>query len=145
MTERVVRPRYDDVDVGTRLPVLTHSVGRFDLVRYAGASGDFNVIHWNDRVATAAGLPSVIAHGMLTLGVAVRLVCDWCGDPAAVVECEGRFAKPVVVPDGDTGVELVVEGVVARKLARPQVRVDLSVRCGGEKVLSRSRAVVVLG
>jgi acyl dehydratase len=144
LPEPAARPRYDDVEVGTRLPTLVHTIHRGDLVRYAGASGDFNVIHWSDRVASAAGLPGVIAHGMLTLGVAVRLVTDWSGDPAAVVHCGGRFAKLVPVPDDDRGVDLVVDGVVAAKLDRPRVRVDLTVRCAGEKVLTRSRAVVTL-
>jgi acyl dehydratase len=139
------RPRYDEVEPGTRLPALTHPVRRDDLVRYAGASGDFNVIHWNDRIAAAAGLPGVIAHGMLTLGIAVRAVTEWSGDPAAVVHCGGRFTRVVPVPDDERGVDLVVEGVVAEKLERPRVRVELTVRCGGEKVLSRSRAVVALG
>jgi acyl dehydratase len=138
------RPRYDDVDKGTRLPALVHRIRRVDLVRYAGASGDFNVIHWSDRVASAAGLPGVIAHGMLTLGVAVRLASEWSGDPAAVVRCGGRFAKVVPVPDDMRGVDLVVEGVVAQKLDRPRVKVELTVRCAGVKVLTRCFAVVAL-
>jgi acyl dehydratase len=138
------RPRYDDVNKGTRLPALVHSIRRVDLVRYAGASGDFNVIHWSDRVASAAGLPGVIAHGMLTLGVAVRLASEWSGDPAAVVRCGGRFAKVVPVPDDMRGVDLVVEGVVAEKLDRPRVKVELTVRCAGVKVLTRCFAVVAL-
>jgi acyl dehydratase len=142
--ELAARPRYDEVAKGTGLPAMVHTIRRVDLVRYAAASGDFNVIHWSDRVASAAGLPGVIAHGMLTLGVAVRLVTDWSGDPAAVVQCGGRFAKLVPVPDDDRGVDLVVEGVVAEKLERSRVRVDLTVRCGGEKVLTKARVVAAL-
>jgi acyl dehydratase len=138
------RPRYEEVAAGTQLPTLVHTIRRDDLVRYAGASGDFNIIHWSDRVASAAGLPGVIAHGMLTLGVAVRLVTDWSGDCAAVVHCGGRFAKLVPVPDDHRGVDLIVDGVVAEKLDRSRVRVDLTVRCAGEKVLTRCRAVVAL-
>ena len=78
-------PAYDDVEVGSTLPALTVPLRRVDLVRYCGASGDFNVIHWNQRVATSVGLPDVIAHGMLTMAVAGRLVTDWTGDPGAVV------------------------------------------------------------
>ncbi|MER7207415.1 MaoC/PaaZ C-terminal domain-containing protein [Streptosporangium sp. NPDC000239] len=141
MTEPL--PRYDDVTPGTALPRLTHVIRRGDLVRYAGASGDLNPIHWSERAATEAGLPTIIAHGMLTMGVAMRLVSDWAGRQA-VLECGGRFARPVVVPDDEAGVELVVDGVVAEKLDGSRVRVDLTVRCGGEKVLARPRAVVAL-
>ena len=137
--------KYDEVEVGTELPSQSVELPRLRLVMYAGASGDFNVIHWNERIAKSVGLPDVIAHGMLTLAVALRAVTDWSGDASAVVDCGGRFAKPVVVPDDDKGVELVVEGVVAELLADRRVRVELTVRCGGEKVLTRTRAVVALG
>ncbi len=73
-----------DVAVGTELPERVFRVTRADLVRYAGASGDFNPIHWNDEVAKAVGLPGVIAHGMYSMGVAARMVSGWAGDPAAV-------------------------------------------------------------
>ena len=91
----------DDVVVGTELPAQSFVLLRVDLVRYAGASGDFNVIHWNERVATDVGLPNVIAHGMLTMAEAIRVVTDWCGDPGAVVEYGTRFTKPVPIPDDD--------------------------------------------
>ena len=141
MTARV---RAADVEVGLQLPVQTSRVTRADLVRYAGASGDFNVIHWNERVATEVGLPGVIAHGMLTAGLAARAVTDWAGDPGAVVEYSVRFSRPVVVPDDDRGAEVVVAGRVAAILDDDRVRVDLTVTCGGEKVLSLARAVVQL-
>jgi acyl dehydratase len=136
--------RLADVEVGTELPVQTSRVTRADLVRYAGASGDFNVIHWNERVARAVGLPDVIAHGMLTAGIAARAVTSWAGDPGAVVDYHVRFSRPVVVPDDDVGAELTVRGRVAAVAEGGRVRVDLTVTSGGEKVLSLARAVVSL-
>ncbi len=138
------RLRAADVAVGTELPEQTHRVTRADLVRYAGASGDRNPIHWSDRVATGVGLPGVIAHGMLTMGLAARAVTDWAGDPAAVVEYQVRFGRPVVVPDDDTGAEVTVRGKVGAVLDGGRVRVDLTVTSGGEKVLSLARATVAL-
>ena len=76
-------------------------VTRADLVRYAGASGDFNPIHWSERFAVGVGLPNVIAHGMLTMALAGRLVTAWIGYRAAVLGFEARFTRPVVVPDDD--------------------------------------------
>ena len=134
-----------DVEVGTELPEQTSRVTRADLVRYAGASGDLNVIHWNERVAREVGLPGVIAHGMLTAGLAARAVTSWAGDPGAVVDYHVRFSRPVVVPDDDLGAELTVRGRVAALLDDGRVRVDLTVTSGGEKVLSLARAVVALG
>ena len=93
-------------DVGFELPAITVRVTRADLVRYAGASGDFNIIHWNERTALAVGLPGVIAHGMLTMGHAIRVVTEWTGDPTRVVDYQVRFTRPVVVPDDDEGVEV---------------------------------------
>jgi acyl dehydratase len=140
-----VSPRPVDVAVGTELPEQVSRVTRADLVRYAGASGDLNVIHWNERVAREVGLPGVIAHGMLTAGIAARAVTAWAGDPGAVVEYSVRFSRPVVVPDDDEGAELTVRGRVAALLEDGRVRVDLTVTSGGEKVLSLARAVVALG
>jgi acyl dehydratase len=138
------RVRAADVAVGTELPEQTHRVTRADLVRYAGASGDRNPIHWSDRVATGVGLPGVIAHGMLTMGLAARAVTEWAGDPAALVEYQVRFGRPVVVPDDDTGAEVTVRARVGQVLDGGRVRVDLTVTSGGEKVLSLARAVVAL-
>ena len=138
------RRRAAEVAVGTELPEQTHRVTRADLVRYAGASGDLNPIHWSDRVATSVGLPGVIAHGMLTMGLAARAVTDWAGDPGAVVEYQVRFSRPVVVPDDETGVEVTVRGRVGAVLDGGRVRVDLTVTSGGEKVLSLARATVAL-
>ena len=136
--------RAADVAVGTELPAQTHRVTRADLVRYAGASGDLNPIHWSDRVATGVGLPGVIAHGMLTMGLAARAVTEWAGDPTVLVEYQVRFGRPVVVPDDDTGAELTVRGKVGQVLDGGRVRVDLTVTSGGEKVLSLARATVAL-
>jgi acyl dehydratase len=137
--------RAADVAVGTELPEQVFRVTRADLVRYAGASGDFNPIHWSDRVATSVGLPGVIAHGMFTMALAGRAVTAWAGDPGALVEYQVRFGRPVVVPDDDTGAEVTVRGVVAALLEDGRVRVDLTVTSGGEKVLSLARGIVRLG
>ena len=136
--------RLADVEVGTELPEQTSRVTRADLVRYAGASGDLNVIHWNERVAREVGLPDVIAHGMLTAGIAVRAVTRWAGDPGAVVDYQVRFSRPVVVPDDGSGAELTVRGRVAAVGEDGRVRVDLTVTSNGDKVLSLARAVVAL-
>jgi len=135
---------YDDLEVGAELPEARYPVQRVNLVMYAGASGDFNPIHWNERFATAVGLPDVIAHGMFTMAEAARLVTDWVGDPGALVDYGVRFSKPVVVPDDGRGAELVVTGAVAEKLDGNRVAVELVARSGGEKVLTKARAVVQL-
>jgi acyl dehydratase len=137
-------PRYDEVEVGTELPAQTFPVHRANLVMYAGASGDFNPIHWNERFATAVGLPNVIAHGMFTMAEAARVVTDWVGDPGAVQEYGVRFTRPVVVPDDDTGAAIEVTGKVTEKLDGNRVQVELSARSQGQTVLSRARAVVRL-
>ena len=133
-----------DAVVGTELPEQLFRITRADLVRYAGASGDFNPIHWNDRVATGVGLPGVIAHGMFTMALAGRAVTGWTGDPAALVEYHVRFGRPVVVPDDEQGAEVTVRGKVGALLDDGRLRVDLTVTSDGEKVLSLARAVVRL-
>jgi acyl dehydratase len=127
--------------VGEQLPAQTYAVTRADLVRYAGASGDRNPIHWSDRVATSVGLPGVIAHGMYTLALAARALDTWAGAPGRVVELGCKFTKPVVVPDDDTGVEVVVRGTVS-EVTDAGAHITLEVTCGGEKVLGRPRAVL---
>jgi len=140
-----VRPRFDDVAVGDVLPARRFPLQRVDLIRYAGAGGDFNVIHWNERVATSVGLPNVIAHGMLTMATAARLVTDWAGDPGAVVEYGTRFTRPVAVPDDGTGATLEVSGVVAARDEQARtVRVDLTAVSQGQKVLGKAQVVVRL-
>ncbi|MCX5123186.1 MaoC family dehydratase [Streptomyces sp. NBC_00347] len=136
--------QYDDVEVGTELPAASFPVTRATLVRYAGASGDFNPIHWNEKFATEVGLPDVIAHGMFTMAEAIRVVTDWVGDPGAVVEYGVRFTKPVVVPNDGQGALIEVTAKVAAKLDDNRVRVDLTATSAGQKVLGMSRAVVAL-
>jgi acyl dehydratase len=136
---------YDEVEVGTELPAQSFPVTRATLVRYAGASGDFNPIHWNEKFATEVGLPDVIAHGMFTMAEAVRVVTDWAGDPGAVVEYGVRFTRPVIVPNDEKGALIEVSGKVAVKLDDKRVRVDLTAMSAGQKVLGMSRAVVQLG
>jgi acyl dehydratase len=137
---------YDDVEVGTELPAQTFPVSRAALVRYAGASGDFNPIHWNEKFAKEVGLPDVIAHGMFTMASAIRVVTDWAGDPGAVTEYGVRFTRPVVVPNDEAGAVIEVGAKVAAKLSEEDrtVRVDLVATSGGQKVLGMSRAVVRL-
>lgn len=135
---------YDEVEVGTELPAQTFPVTRATLVQYAGASGDFNPIHWNEKFAVEVGLPDVIAHGMFTMAEAIRVVTDWTGDPAAVVEYGVRFTKPVVVPHDDKGAAVEVSAKVAAKLDDRRVRVDITAMSAGQKVLGMSRAVVEL-
>lgn len=132
------------LEVGAELPAQTFRVTRADLVRYAGASGDFNPIHWSDRVATSVGLPGVIAHGMYTMALAARALDTWAGGPGRVRELGCKFTKPVVVPDDDTGVEVRVAGTV-KNLTEDGVHVALEVTCGGERVLGAPKAVLVRG
>ena len=129
------------IEVGTELPPLTVTFRREDLVRYAGASGDFNPIHWSDRMAAALGLPGVIAHGMLTMASAARVVTDWLDDPADLVEYGVRFTKPVVVPDDDEGASVTFSATVD-KVADGLAEIDITAIAGEEKVLGRARAVV---
>ncbi|GAA3758468.1 MaoC family dehydratase [Micromonospora maritima] len=124
------------------LPVQTYRVTRADLVRYAGASGDFNPIHWSDRTATGVGLPGVIAHGMFTMALVGRAVAGWAGAPDAVVDFGVRFTRPVVVPDTDEGTEIEVAAVVKEVTEDGLTRLDITATCQGEKVLSQARALV---
>ncbi|MEO8828418.1 MaoC family dehydratase [Lapillicoccus sp.] len=132
------------VEVGQTLPPKTVHIERATLVQYAGASLDRNRIHWDERFATSVGLPDVIAHGMFTMGSAVTVVTEWVGDAGRVVEYSVRFTKPVVVPY-DGGADVVVEGVVTRvDTDTGRATVELSARCGEDKVLGRALAVVRL-
>jgi len=136
--------KFADVAVGAELPPVSYPVTRLSLVKYCGASGDFNVIHWNERIARSVGLPNVIAHGMFTMAQAGRYVTDWAGDAGAVVEFGVRFSAMVVVPDDDTGATIEVSGTVEEKLDGNLVAVGLTARSADAKVLSRARAVVRL-
>jgi acyl dehydratase len=129
------------IAVGAELPAQDFPIVRGDLVRYAGASRDFNPIHWNERFAKSVGLPDVIAHGMFTMASAIRVVTDWAGDPGAVVEYSVRFTRPVVVPDPE-GATLHVEGTVRAVRDDGLVEVDLTSTVDGQTVLARARAVV---
>ena len=136
-----------DLSVGQEIGTATVEVTRQDLVMYAGASGDFNPIHWNSDFAQGVGLPGVIAHGMFTMGSAVQLVTDWIGDPAAVLDYQTRFPKPVIVEDttalGTPGAVIEVAGKIgAIDLDNSTVRVDLTVTSAGQKVLVKAQAVV---
>ncbi len=137
-------PSLAALSIGDEVLRTSAVLERADLVRYAGASGDFNVIHWNARAATEVGLPDVIAHGMLTMARAVHPVVEWCGDPGAVVEYGVRFTKPVVVADPGQ-VELQVAGAVgALDHEAGTVRIDLTVTYEGTAILGKARATVRL-
>jgi acyl dehydratase len=129
------------VEVGAELPSLTVTVRRDTLVRYAGASGDFNPIHYSDRMAVAIGLPGVIAHGMLTMAQAVRVVTDWLDDPADLLEYGVRFTRPVVVPDDDKGATVSFSAKV-EKVADGIAEIDITAIADEQKVLGRAKAVV---
>ena len=135
---------YSQVAAGTELPLVSYPVTRLSLVKYCGASGDFNVIHWNERIARSVGLPDVIAHGMFTMAQAGRYVTDWAGDAGALLEFGVRFSAPVVVPDDGTGATIEVTGTVEEKLDGNRVVLGLTARSGEAKVLTRARAVVRL-
>jgi acyl dehydratase len=140
MTAKV---KYDDVEVGTEIPAQSYPVDRLNLVMYAGASGDFNPIHWRESFAKKVGLPDVIAHGMYTMAQGGRYVTDWVGDPGAVVDYGVRFSAPVVVPD-EGGATLEISGKVEEKLGDNKVVVALTARSNEQKVLTRAKAVVRL-
>lgn len=145
---------FAELEKGQEIGTRTVEIARASLVRYAGASGDFNPIHWNERFAQSVGLSGVIAHGMLTMGTAVQLVSDWVGDPGAIVDYQTRFTKPVPVPDAPGGDNpdtptntLTITGKVGAvdEDART-ARIDLTVTADGEgsqqKVLMKTQAVV---
>ncbi|MWA05775.1 dehydratase [Actinomadura sp. LD22] len=140
MTAKV---NYADVEVGTEIPARTYPIDRANLVMYAGASGDFNPIHWRESFAKSVGLPDVIAHGMFTMAQGGRFVTDWAGDPGAVVDYGVRFSSPVVVPD-EGGATLEISGKVEEKLDDNKVVVALTARSNDQKVLTRAKAVVRL-
>jgi acyl dehydratase len=142
-------PSFHELSAGQDIGSRTIAVTRTDLVKYAGASGDFNPIHWNEAFATGVELPGVIAHGMFTMGAAVQLVTDWAGDPAAVVDFQTRFTKPVLVADTtgtpEPGATIEVSGAIGKLDADSgTARVDLTVVAAGQKVLMKAQAVVRL-
>ncbi|MBF6673257.1 MULTISPECIES: MaoC family dehydratase [Glutamicibacter] len=143
---------FESLEKGTVIGSRTVQVNRADLVRYAGASGDFNPIHWNERFAKEVELPSVIAHGMFTMGSVIDLVSQWVGNPGAIIDYQTRFTKPVVVEDpegsnpGDfEGTSIQVEGKVgALDSEQRTARIDLAVTASDSKVLLKCQAVVQL-
>ncbi|GAB4084403.1 MaoC family dehydratase [Myceligenerans cantabricum] len=138
-------PRLADLAVGTEIGTRTIELDRPRLVRYAGASGDFNRIHWDPAFAESVGLPGVIAHGMLTMGSVAGLVTEWAGDPGAVVGYGTRFSRPVPVPAGDGTAVVEVSGKIGAVDAEAgTARVDLTVTFEGTKVLMKTQAVVRL-
>ena len=142
-------PSFNELSAGQEIGSRTIEVTRTDLVKYAGASGDFNPIHWNEAFATGVELPGVIAHGMFTMGSAVQLVTDWAGDPAAVVDFQTRFTKPVLVTDttgtDKPGATIEVSGAIGKLDADAgTARVDLTVVSAGQKVLMKAQALVKL-
>lgn len=138
-------PTFDSVQVGDQIPAQSYPVFRFNLVQYCGASGDFNVIHWNERIAKMVGLPDVIAHGLFTMAEAGRAVTDFVGDPGRVVSYEVRFTAPVVVPDDDQGALVEVSGeIVDRDESTKTVTINLTATSGGAEVLGNAQARVRL-
>ena len=137
----------DSLEVGQVLASKNCPLTRDSLVRYAGASGDFNPIHYRDDVAASVGLPGVLAHGMLTMGIAIQPLLEWCGSDYAPQSYQVRFTKPVVV-DPNTGAELHVDVIVgaiteSEDGSGTQIRCDLTVTSNtGEKVLGKAQAVI---
>jgi acyl dehydratase len=122
----------------------TFHLSRDTLVRYAGASGDFNPIHYRDDVAQSVGLPGVLAHGMLTMGLAVQPVSNWVGDPARIVDYQVRFTRPVLV-DGATGAEVTITATVGALDEETQIaRIDLTAKYNDETVLGKAQVRVTL-
>ena len=130
------------VEVGTELPPLQVRITREMLVRYAGASLDFNPIHWNERFAKEVGLPDVIAHGMLTMALGGRVVTDWLGDPGKLIDYSVRFTRPVVVPDGDEGALVEFTAKVAQIREDGTARIDIVAMFDGKTVLGKAQSVV---
>jgi acyl dehydratase len=137
--------RLDALSVGDVIAEATYPISRVSLVRYAGASGDFNPIHYRDDVATSVGLPGVLAHGMLTMGIAAQPVVEWCGSDLTVSSYQVRFTKPVVVDPVD-GASLSVTATVGALEGEEGItsaRIDLTVTSHtGDKVLGKSQVVV---
>ncbi|MEO6200848.1 MAG: MaoC family dehydratase [Cryobacterium sp.] len=137
-------PSLDSLSVGDVVAGGSFPLWRDSLVRYAGASGDFNPIHYRDDVAVSVGLPGVLAHGMLTMGLAVQPVVDWAGDPARVVDYQVRFTRPVLVDTVDGALVTVVAKVGAIDAEAGIARIDLTVTSNGQTVLGKAQARVSL-
>jgi len=144
MTASTELPDLASLTVGDEVAHAEHLITRDSLVRYAGASGDFNPIHYRDDVAEFVGLPGVLAHGMLTMGIAVQTVVDWVGDPGRIVDYQVRFTRPVVVDRNDGATLDVVAKVGAIDAEASRVRVDLTASAAGQTVLGKAQAWVSL-
>lgn len=151
MTDTSKAPVLTELEVGQEVLNRAIPISRADLVRYAGSSGDYNTIHWNERFAKEVGLPNVIAHGMLTMALAVGPITQWAGNPGAVIDYRTRFTKPVVVPDAENGspeqptVELAVTATVgAVDEDNGTVRLDVNVTAEDTSVLGRTQVKVRL-
>jgi len=132
------RPAIAGLAVGDVVAAREVRLTRDSLVRYAGASGDFNPIHYNDTFATSVGLPGVIAHGMFTMGQAASVVEEWAG-----VDYQVRFTRPIPVPFPGEAIVQVTAKVGALDEESGTARVDLAVEFDGQKVLAKAQAVVV--
>ncbi|EZP28056.1 MaoC/PaaZ C-terminal domain-containing protein [Microbacterium oleivorans] len=128
------------LEVGTVVAERTVHLTRASLVRYAGASGDFNPIHFNDAVAERVGLPGVLAHGMLTMGLSVETIVEWLGDSGRILEYGVRFTRPVVV-DSESGANVTVVAKVGA-IDDDTVRIDLTVSHEGTTVLGKAQVRV---
>ena len=136
--------KFEDLTIGDVVAEKNFSLTRDSLVRYAGASGDFNPIHYRDDIAQSVGLPGVLAHGMLTMGIAIQPVVEWAGDVAKVVDYGVRFTKPVLVPASGAA-ELSVSAKVAELDDENQrVRLDISCVFQEQTVLGKAQAWVQL-
>jgi acyl dehydratase len=132
------------LEVGQEIGSAEFHLTRDSLVRYAGASGDFNPIHYRDDIAQAVGLPGVLAHGMLTMGAAVQVAVNWVGDAGAIVDYQVRFTKPVLV-DASSGAKLLVTGKIAEiDIENKIVRIDLDARSNDQTVLGKAQVKVQL-
>jgi len=134
--------KFEDLEVGQAIGSLEFLFTRDSLVRYAGASGDFNTIHYRDDIAAAVGLPGVLAHGMLTMGAAVQVAVNWVGDAGRVIDYQVKFTKPVVVHPQDGAVVAVTGSIGAIDVETQTVRIDLDAIFEENKVLGKAQAVV---
>ena len=136
------------IDAGTQLPPFEQRLTRENLVRYAAVSGDLNPIHYSDHAARALGLPGVVAHGMMTMGVALRAVTTWLGDPAGIRTYTAHFARAVLVPDDGQGAVIHVEGTVT-DVTEDTATVTLVVTCrsagAGDAAPVLTRVTVTVG
>ena len=144
-TAAPVAPDFAALAVGDVVAEREFPLTRDSLVRYAGASGDFNPIHYRDDVAASVGLPGVLAHGMLTMGFAVQPVVDWAGDPGRVADYQVRFTRPVVVDPEQGALVTVVAKVGQLDESATVARIDLTVKLGDDTVLGKAQVRVALG